>query len=502
MIKIRHMEKLMNEYGKVNFYGYGELLSKLLHENNISISNLRFKLKLSSRTSIVRILNNECRAETVRRFHRILTEHRALLPFTDADYDSLTSALEITCGGRFSALVNWRMQRLVDGDEPEGDPVPPLTGQLLSYRGADEVRVYIVNCCSEPVADALIRLKRELSDEDSRRYSIRQFLRNVRGERLSVGFLRLYPLLTWECYRALYDKNRPEPSGSADALEPPAAYDEFDALTNYIVVLCKKGGTTRADLLYMSDKHNPDGVTGISDRTLCEHLRRFFGSLEERSTVLNTVIDLSMSPDGKSLESGSRLLMEAESSWQTILLKPDVCVNQIPPDIIRRVLNDSPVSPEPAALEALLEIQRRRYETYLDPSRHEVIILSREGLEGFAETGMLTDHPIGAAALKPDEIIRVLSDLVEAERHIGGFYVYVADRKIECSVKLCGTDRLFISELGHPGGICLVKSSAAAKLLTDYIFTRLIPGQAMSREDSIRFICGLIDRLRDGEAVE
>ena len=496
----------MKEASTEHIYSYGELLGRLLKEYGVSVSNLRLKLKLSSRTTIVRIINGECRPNTVERFHRLITAHRVLLPFTDGDLDALSAALEITCSGKLTALINRGLRDLIsgkgrsgtagnDGSDEHKDKLARLFGD---YRSCDKAHICIVNCCTEAVIDSLISLKRLLSDEDAKRYEIRHFLSGKSRDGSGIGrLLRLSPLLTWECYRAVCPAGAASRSDAPESLEKSGSDEPFGSLTNYIIVLCERDGRVSADLIHPLDPENPTGVFGIGDERLCGYLRQFFDSMERRGDAVNMVLGVSVSPDMSALDAGSRLLEDAEQSWQTILLKPDICINQLSPDIVRRVLNDSPVPLDPTALEALLEVQRRRYENYLDPSRHEVIILSRSGLERFAETGILSDHPVGAVPLERQEIIRALTDLLEAERHIGGFYVYVSEISIGCSIKLCGDDMLFISEVDSPSGFGLIRSAAVVGMLTDYIFSRFIPESSMSREDSRKFIAGLIAKLRE-----
>ena len=476
---------------------YGETLKQLLSDYDLSVSALCMRLHLSSRTLISRVINGTCRPDTVTGFHDKLTAAANTLPFTAEDYALLKQALDVTRSGKPYYLLQARLDRILSGGALLEQPLCSAEDEALTFdmllaqaAAAEEAHILVLNCSVRPVLGALTRFLASPHGCTE----VRQYLHtDTSPEALAFSLLSVLPLLTSPDYRCL---RVADDYGVINRRSDPEDFSAASADANRILICRRTGDEYYTDALTLIAPDRFVSALSIAGETLYTYQLNLAARMEECYQPVCTVIpDKS---DFASFLTAMEALSEAEQNWQSILFKPDVCVHQLAPAIMARVLGDSPaLALTKEEIAGIVKVQEARYAAYRDRRRHEVLILSKPGLRRFAETGLLSDHPEGVVPLSREEIRQVFEDILACMRGIGGFYMYVMrdeDFVPACIVKSYGDSTLSVSACGG-GQLCIVRSRPETQFVNSYLLNTFIPCHAMSAAETEDFLAHLMESI-------
>ncbi|MBQ9717178.1 MAG: hypothetical protein IJV76_04230 [Clostridia bacterium] len=397
-----------------NTAGFAEYLKRIMKSRGLSTGELTELLGLKSKTTVVRVLQNNAGEKAVMSFRNLLVSSRELALTAEEVQmldDSVSSQKkESSYNFIFSEL--WallyrrstpRMEVRLIGTEPYAT----LTefGEMLVKT---PVECRIVNCGFH----SLVGSMPDFLCSQENPISVSQYFFNTDGypRRLVQMIGRIVPVLAFDNYMA-YTVSQDSADGCFDL--------------NVIAVRCGSG--EEYEVLFCSEK------TAILTKGegLYRKWEMFLDSF--RKTPVKSVKD----PGTYNLIGFMDRYRRLEEKHDVYKFRPDLCFNCIHVDIMKDALVDGceakgvPLSKE--TLASLFSIQRKRYGNTHSSRQTTRLIVSETAMRKFAETGYMSDHMYAMRAFTPEERIRILNDCIRQMEsgHAAGLRIHLLNREDE-----------------------------------------------------------------------
>ncbi len=426
-----------------NATGFAEYLARIMKSRGLSTGELAELLGLKSKTTIVRILNNNAGEKSILNFRNLLMNSRTLA-LTTEEVQMLDDSVSCqTKESSYSFIFSELWALLYRLQTPRGEvrllstePYGTLTdfSRILQQSSGEFL---LINCSFPSLTDAAA----EFLKTQEHPVSMEQYFFNADGypRRLVQIIGRIVPILSLDNYMAYTITQDP-------------AEGIFDL--NAVAIRCGTG--EEYELLFCSER------TAILTRG--EGLyRKWQTFLENFRTV---PIKSRKDPGTYNFIGFMERYRKLEDKSDIYKFRPDVSVNCVPIDILKAAFVEGcaemGLTATKETVTALVTLQRKRYNNIHSNRQTTHLVVAEKAMRRFAATGRMTDHAYLVRPFTSEERIRILNDC------IGGngkqFHIYLLDSETE--------ERIYAND--HPiemvcyGEKCVQLTPA----LTDYDFEK------------------------------
>lgn len=490
---------------------YGLVLKRILDEHKISISTLARRLELRSRNTVHRILTGNSKLESVEKLHRRICTNQSQLHFRDEDIARLREALDCCRYGEQGYAVQKTLMDLIIRSEHSIPTVPCICcastepawcGRLIedviaSLADYSEVDILLLNSVYPALLAVLHQL---LSGAEKRGQQLR--IRHILGSTGDVlaemqQFMQIQMFLTdphYTCYRAGAGKSDENKVSSGEQ--------------TMIVGKRSSSGLRTVDRISFFSHRAFAYCAGLSDPDgrLAEYFAAYGQMLIAGCSCFNPC--LTPAQEISALLSRNAEFAQYERCWSQILIKPDLCVSQIPTEYMMRLIRDGGylgLSPDAPEIEEFECIHRKRYENFISGKHGYVFILSMSGMRRFMETGRLSDHVPGLPAFTPEERRAIVEGLLRVAREKAGviFRAFRNDTVYSgVGLSLFNDKMLYISGPDQTGGemtVFQVTDRAYLQQLRTIIRKQLFPSWLCEVEETVHWLEALLEEGDDEE---
>ena len=205
--------------------------------------------------------------------------------------------------------------------------------------------------------------------------------------------------------------------------------------------------------------------------------------------------------------------MERDANWA--LVTPYLCINAVPTHIVRSALTDGGV------LHSFPQLDERRVRVYLEEFlyfhslRYKALfssahlrghIASRQSMRRFALTGMLDDEYLPVRPLTTQERLAVLQGLLDLMRNDERFVLRFRRNESNLGIRAyCFSETgvlthpiKTISSLYMNYRASIIRHPRLVELFEECFWDDLLRNHALSREESVAYLEGLVRELREG----
>lgn len=405
---------------------YGLALKRILAERKISISTLAQKLDLTSRNTIHRVLAGSSKYESAEKLHQRICENQPRLHFREEEMQTLQEALERCRYGEHGYAIRKMVMDLIIRPEHPAPAAPCIccasTEPAWCGRTLDEVMdalanyaeadVFLFNAPYPQLCDALQRLF-ALAETGGLHCRVQHVLNSTDDAFTEMQqFIQLRSLLSdprYTCYRV--------------ASVPTDAHHVVSAEQSMVICKRSRAGLRTVDCISFLSDRSFAYCTGLPDDNgqLAKYYAAYSRMLIAQCTCLNPKQDHAQAI--ANLLALNAEFAQYEQCWSQILIKPDLCVSQIPTEYMMRLIRDSgylglsPDAPEIAEFERL---HRQRYENFVSGKHGYVFIFSEAGMRRFMETGRLSDHVPMLPAFTSEERREIVAGLLRVAEEKAG----------------------------------------------------------------------------------
>ena len=493
------------------FATFGSLMADALEKRGLSYAQVARVLGHKSKTTLHRILNDDCTPATAERFYRAFLES-GLCELEAGERQALEEALEIFLLGRKQFEENQAMWRIFSRpDEAEEDVALCVAGKapgaqttlkalLEECFRADEAHLLVLNACQTPLFPLLGKLLRE---NRSAKLHIDHLL-FVDGDaaRTAQSMRALMQLMCDARLNSCSSCGCQPPLGRAGPMRDDwliARLTRGAAVWEWQVALSPGGG-------YALPAGREAGLFDFWRDILREqapHVQPI-----RRARVI--------SPTEADFFSLMEHFVEMERNQALYVAKGGVFINLVPPDILCAAYmggaHEGEATISPAALEAaaakLWEMQASRYENRRKKYRSTYYISTRAELRDFARTGA---HPMEFPFLRPytlKERRNILQSILDEMLDNPYFdFCLLRDDAAQSRMQMC-----FLED----GGVFFIAPcSSAGKYVEAVILQRefnhqlrhffrreLLGRQAIPPEETRGFLARLIREMDNAVALE
>ncbi|MDO4355531.1 MAG: hypothetical protein Q4E13_03335 [Clostridia bacterium] len=482
---------------------FGEVLSQILTSHDVSISALSRQLGLKSRTTLFRVARDETSYETAVRFRDRLVQAQ-VIRFTECELSRMAEALEVKRLNDDVYRANRAMEQLLREEKSVGAPlrvsgIPGIsTFDELARRYAEgrDVRIRMVGLCDRRITAAL----HDALTQTQQNFDIRHHIFHVHDAADTIRHLdALLPILFSRGYTAqMVDGER------SDRHPFPGE-----------MLLCRfldAEGRWQHHQLVMVE---PSLMSGIAyrDSAAFDYWCRVIEDCGGALPPLKAEFATQNAPEDYLAYTESYRQLEYDCNLYT--LKPDVPINYVSPEIMIPVVlssfSESNFIP-PEVLELMAKqfelIHRQRFEHFFHRRKVTHNIYSQKAMQAFAETGYQTDHFFASRPYTPEERVKILSNLLEAEMGNPYFNVYFAksDDLIHSTEISCyeGKGTMILSahtsyNLMTDHAEALITHRGFNEYLRTYFQSELLHNQVLSTAEGRKFLRHLIDVAKDAQ---
>ena len=373
-------------------------------EHELTISALAESLGYKSKTSLDRLMNANSRENSVRKFEEAML---ASFELTTQERERLHRAVRIACEGEEQYQISEKVRALLlTKTPPHRQPVTVRcadTGESLSfaarYRHARTLHATIWNCCQIPTLFSSLRC---LMQEKPLR--ITHYLTESDTQLSAVSALEsLVPVL----YRPEYEgfivaqTNSCPPSNRPDLLFMQWADEQ---------------GHFHGDIVFFQSP--AAGRLLEVDLPTFDRLQSLFVTPPPYTPVKKTYPECRSFEDYIQYSDDIAALECDHSVWK---IKPDLCVDLIPPHILEAAIIRGPAGPKDelffSTLRLLRQVYDRRYQNTFSKKKHCFTLLKKQAMQRFVETGRTTDHFWAMDSFTREERAEILASLLEQQQH-------------------------------------------------------------------------------------
>lgn len=468
---------------------FGTSLAELLRAKGISVKRLAEMTGYKSKTSIVRILRDESiHAGRERLFDQI----DALGLLTPQERASLLRALESSRVGAGRMAARLRLRSLLCGEKASPGLSSALLQALEQLRAARAARILLLNGCHPALIEALSgilgqrpahAMEHYVALDDSEERAVEALCAI-----LSIAFQPAYACAILEISRGM---------------PPPACQDMLcfsaqnrDGQSEDTLILFPGAGDVAI--------HRQPASLGLFD--FCRDTIRGAGF---RPAV--SAHQAQESPEA--IIEAMRLCTELERGCDVRVVKPDVCVNEVDGRFLREALVDGGVlryfpgcteRQIRVHLEEFLFYQDLRFQNAFSGAHLRRQIMSARSLRHFALTGGF-DSPF--SAIRPFSVGERIAILENFERHMradgeGPLRFWNVENDLAMEVHCFEGLGLIAFPARIAGTInvsfqtSIVRDQRLAALFRECFEDDLLRNCAMSAQESLRYVTGLLCELR------
>lgn len=382
-----------------------EWLEYLLSSRKLSINRLSTMLGYKSPTSIKRILHNHMSSTSIQQLTRRL-EQCASLQLTSIELQQLIEAARIELFGEEQFFGNREMEKLLQGVKANEGHVEVLSLADRSimvldalYEQATEIRAILLNTCNAPIQHWLSNLL------DTRNASVRHFLVSATDAPSAIHNINaLSDIAFFPRYEAftikleLMEKMQSKGLLYSDAML--CSYQDRDGLNKEdLIVFMGNGQALRRTIAAGKSSLAPFFEI---DTDLCENLKRSFPECRTFPDYLEFI----------------RQFTALELDRNTYRLKPDICIDIIPTHILKAAGLEGNL-PKVDGFEQLINafetVFTTRYNNALTKRRVTHLVMKRDAMRRFAQTGVATDQFWGFRPYTIPERIEIFETLVKQQ---------------------------------------------------------------------------------------
>lgn len=443
---------------------FGETLSRWMKTHRLSSSSVAVLVGAKSATSVSRLRHDQCAPKRCEAFLNDLLAASAITPPEERAFRAAL-AVNRRAGRRLIGDEGFHRLLFPDAGAAEEGRIPDVS--FLSE--ADEVELL----CYQPVTAEICAWLQRLLARLGKRIRIRCVVPEPwPGDTLRFAVDALPLLCEARCSLA-------------------AAPVQAHSPTQLCVLRCRKGKRQREWLLAPLPGAKPRLLPMAKPCGLFD----FMLSLEEAAAPINQIRPL------ETPESCMDFLREyyaKERGAEICLLQADLCMSMIPPEILQNAVDDA--MPQPDFLEAMLALRRLAYLRFANQREKKKathLLLSRQALRRFMDTGVSGDHFAMMRPFTPEERRTILRQLLEQaesnpaldlrlarEESIFGRYVFASFSGSGVLVSPAATDYVQTADAA-PYCEAFLPDKAFARAFRDYFCGTLLPREAFSRAESI-----------------
>lgn len=462
-----------------------------ISSRELSLSKLAQSLGYKSKTSLVRLMDDNTREKSVRQFESAMTHAFAL---TDGELEALRRAVQITLLGRARYLAEREMWRFVQGEAAPAEERLTVTDAetgadvdlMARYAGAEGLRITLVNGHGTTIFPLLRRLLERGATVEHYIYADDNDAKTICAVNSLLAIFYQKGYSGYVCMGNRYD----------EATAPQGLME-----SDLMVVRCKRAdGVQWEDVLVFPE---PDACTLLTHQGDNAALTRMLGLKHELYTpIKRTYFQCS------ALENYikySQDYADLERNRAILKLKPDIGVDWIPVQILAAALMEGPLPPEEmgeATIQALYEIYGRRFHNTFAKHKPAHTIMKRSAMQRFAQTGRTSDHFWAMRPYTPQERVAILSELLNQQQNNPYFHIYfLADEQIIRNAEFALYENLGIlmlesdTDYNLAGGHSeiLLTHPELMRLFQKFFMDELIKHHVLPEAETVRFLQGLVE---------
>lgn len=477
---------------------YGMALKRILAERKISISTLAQKLDLPSRNTIHRVLAGNSKYESAEKLHQRICENQSRLHFREEEMQTLQEALErCRYGEQGYAIRKMVMDLIIRPEHPApaapcicctstepawcGRTLNEVMDALANYAEAD---IFLFNAPYPQLCDALQRLF-ALAETGGLHCRVQHVLSSIDDAFVEMQqFIQLRSLLSeprYTCYRV--------------ASAPTDAHHVGSAEQSMIICKRSRAGLRTVDRISFLSDRSFAYCTGLPDDNgqLAQYYAAYSRMLIAQCTCLNPKQDHAQAI--ANLLALNAEFAQYEQCWSQILIKPDLCVSQIPTEYMMRLIRDSGylgLSPDSPEIEEFERVHRQRYENFISGKHGYVFIFSESGMRRFMETGRLSDHVPMLPAFTLEERRGIVEGLLRVAEEKAGVIWRMFKTNVkytECIINHFDEEQLYLiipknTDYSYPI-VCGIDQTNSVRRIRQYVLKDILLANTLSAEESI-----------------
>ena len=479
-----------------------DYIQKLMAETGLSKSALAEKLGYRSKTSLDRIMQDNTREASLRKFKQSVL---AAFPLSAEGRRELNEAVQIGIYGLRQYLLNQQMWLFVRGDRPESAPEPSicdaLTGEAISLRGkysdVSDLNITVLNCQYVPSLFSALHALLEREGVSVNHYVFVDH-DSVRTMATVNVLMRVFYQTGYDCLvlNALRRAEDATETGMNQADLAIFEYMDADGCS------CEDSITFQSSTQGMFRRHA--GAPGIT--------RKMLGlGTDEYYSIKLSYFDYDALNDYVKYSADYAALEENRAIWK---IKPDIGVDQIPVHIMEAALLRGPMMESGGSeffevLSALREVYRKRVTNTFTKKKHAYTIFKRRAFQEFAKTGRTTDHFWAMTPYTVDERIEILETLLDQQRNNSYIHMHflkddddLRDIEIACyedtGLLLLEADTDYHLEQGHSE--VLITHAELLRLFREFFMRVLIREYVLPESETCNFLESLLTTLKVGSA--
>lgn len=473
-----------------------DVFLQILSDHHLSQRAVCDIVGFSSTNHLTRILKRQVSHKLLVRFGQLLLEHRQALALTEDEVASLQACCissSLTTDDQTAASLFYSILFRPHAPSQAADlTLMDVSGKRLgSFQGvfgdARALTLAINGCLDTPLCSIL--------DAMSARCTLRAdyYLPEGQTNTQSAKYLRL----TWSfLYKPWF-----HPHGvRADA--------------RFAGLCCGDGAFIDAD--FSSGERRSFLLLPLTESTAyllpfpADHLpfpQLLFGS-EERIYTLHAAPQ-----ERDSYAHYLQYLKNMEHNHGCFLIKAEMCLHMIPPDIQLCALKEGPMADYPGvdeALPTLYELEKARFENNRDKKKHQYYLHTEKGLRHFMETGMESDHFWGFRPFTPEERYATLRELYERAVRSPYMHLYLLKPGLEpVSDEIVWYENHGISlvlpnthyHIGRDHAELLFRDPAFCRFFSGYFRKWFCQNYAFSEEESLTTLHALLSQFAPHSAL-
>lgn len=486
---------------------FGRAFSELIKKRGMSVSAVAAELGMASKTALFRVLNGQSRPETCRKYMEAAraSERFAL---TDEEYGGLKQKLREGEMDKQTLAMNELLRELLHSGAPGREPSPvPLEGKdapedvqglLDASRGLSRIHIDVLGRCPRDVLSLLHRFSGQ-ADVASIRHIFAV-------DDKSTEHMRVFAEASSILFSPVY---------SAYVINETGTQEKNWLFHSGLILLggLREDGGHRACLLAPVERgyHLITGDHGEPEALFA----RLIGDARERIRPLKRIPKaIGQLPFPENYVCFTEKYLQIERGRRIYMIKPDVPLICVPPDLLLPIVRERfaqedafPEAEAAQAVERLCQIHRARYDNLFGKRKQTHMVLSREAMLRFAQTGVRQDHVFLLRPYTRGERTAILENLRDHMRQNPNLNVWfgkspslMKDKEVTAyegyGVAIIKSDTSWHLEKDHQE--IMLESRALASRLRDYLLGEILPKEVFSREESMEILEQLIKIAREG----
>jgi len=463
-------------------------LENFMRNHNLNAASVAKKLKLSSPTSVLRILNNKATLNNIKSFSEKLkgaiqlTEEEVLLLERAIMYEQLPDSvvqsrkLLTSLFMKQPPLFEKKIRCTLKNSQTVTD-IAYLWDEVREFFNSnpdDEIELYIETVDDTVFTAALYNI---ISEHPGRNINIHHFFDD--SDDVETVSRQLYAILKLSCFGGY------TPYIINNGIYPSRRF--------YAKNITKDIAT----LIYIYDEEHYTSVEmSLSSNPMCRHIEGEFSLLSEMCVSVKEKFAAAMDDLPAYLEKCRKL--DPIVSYE---LKKTPCFMMIPFDIQEQLyeqVNYMGYGPDHPVIRRLYKILQLREKFMDEGSVDKYYVLSKSGIEAFVATGKTSDYLPFLRALTPNECKRVLMRNIS----LPNTKVFVLKEdydvtNVECALFESTAITVFDPSLGYWDNFSeiAVHNKKMLRVIRDFINEELIPNCCYTQEESRNIILGLLESI-------